>query len=324
MASGGPTSEAAEKTIARVFVAAHVGQMAFAGLMLAADRKRFARPGPRSPSSAWPRSRAPGSAHRVLRAGRYRDRLGLWVDTVSTSVGLLACESALGDGDGSPWMKNLTIGASLAAAAPSAAEGVAAMGVLGGAAVVAGLGARGNDRHVAGVALAVNDAISWSGMHGATGIYLRAHRRYAALRDRADEVAVARASEAASDAERLRQHHRLHRRTVDVLEELARTDSEAAAGALTRREAARLRHELRTGGSGPPGALDEALFEVGQAVGDRGVRVELVTSELSHEVGEEVCTVLSRRGASSVAHGPASSAGRRVPSSAPRTRPTPS
>lgn len=290
----GSASDAAEAAIAKLFVAARIGQLAFAGLILAGDRKRFARPKTQAVLFAAATVESAWICARVLRARRYRDRRAMWIDTVACSLGLLANEAALGGGEGGAWMKNLAIGSSIAAAAaPTATEATSAMGVLGGAAIIAGLRARGNDAHVAGPALAINDAISWSGMHAATGIYLRSHRRYAASRDRADDVAVARASAAASGGERARQHELLHGRTVEVLDNLARAGEIDAATALARREAARLRHALRTGGNPPEGGLDDALFDVAQAMGERGQRVDLVTAELTAAIEPSAVEVIA-------------------------------
>jgi signal transduction histidine kinase len=249
--------------------------------MVAGDRRRYRHPGVQLAllglaglESAW-------LARRVMGAGRYRDRTAMWADVVFSSVGLLACEAALGDGDAAPWMKNVAIGAALGAASPSTREeGAAAMVALGSSAVLAGVRARGRDSHVAGLALAVNDAISWTGMFTAARIYVENHRRSARLRDATDAIAVEQAAERASQEERARQHRLLHRGTVDALRTLARSDDPLVAGRVARHEAARLRYALRARGE-PPTGVDAALCDVAEAVAETGLTVELVTAELS-------------------------------------------
>ena len=266
--------------MARAFATCRLGQLAFSSLMVAGDHRRYrhrwaqvALLGGSTLESAW-------LVRRILGAGGYEDRAGMWADTVFSSVGLLACEAALGHGGAAPWMKNIAIGAALGAASPAdRADSAAAMSVLGAAGVLAGLHARGRDVHVAGTALAVNDVISWTGMFAAARIYVESYRRNARLRDDADALVVERAAETASQDERSRQHRLLHRGTVAALEGLAQTDDPLVAGRLARHEAARLRHALRTRGEAPTG-LDAILCDITEAVAERGLRVELVTAEL--------------------------------------------
>ena len=166
-------------------------------------------------------------------------------------------------------------------------EGAAAMTVLGAAAALAGLRARGRDSHVAGLALAANDVVSWTGMSAAARIYVESHRRSARLRDAADQLAVERAAASASQDERIRQQRRLHRVTVDVRRAVAGAADPALAGRLARHEAARLRHVLRMGGDAPS-TLDNRLCDIVESVGDHGLRVELVTVELTGELAPDV------------------------------------
>ena len=151
--------------------------------------------------------------------------------------------------------------------------------MLCAAAIATGLRARGRDAHVAGLALAVNDAVSWAGTHVASRSYLDAHRRYARLRDEADTLTVERAAASASEAERGRQHELLHQVTIGVLGDIAGSAELGHARAAARSEAARLRYALRTGGRVPQG-LDRALAEIAETASAHGMRVELVTAEL--------------------------------------------
>ena len=283
----------AERAMASVFLICRLGQLAFSSLMVAGDRRQFRRPGVQVAllggtvlESAW-------LARRILNAGCYEDRLGVWVDTMLSAAGLMVCEAALGDGGAAPWMKNIAIGAALGAASTTnRVDGATAMGVLGTAGVLAGLRAGGRDAHVAGTALAVNDVISWTGMSIAARIYVESHRRYARLRDEADALALARASEAASQDERARQHQLLHEGTVEALEALAQSEDPAVAGRLASHEAARLRHALRTRGDALTG-LDASLCDIVEEVAERGLRVELVTAELTAALGPAAVEAVS-------------------------------
>jgi signal transduction histidine kinase len=289
MAGRGPTgsaSEHAERSIARLFVAARAAQLSFSTLMVIGDRRRFSRPrvqfvvlGLAVAESAW-------LARRLLAAGRFRDRRGMWVDTFSSAAGLAASAAGLGTGDVAPWMKNVAIGSALGASSSEIpAERAAAVGLLAGVALATGIRARGRDRHVAGFGLALNDVISWTGMHIACSLYVAAHRRYARLQDEAAAVTLEQAQEAAAEVERSHQHRLVHQATIEVLNELAASSDAAAAGALARQEAGRLRHVLRTKGQIPTG-LDSALYEVSEAVRGRGLNVELVTADLGGEIAD--------------------------------------
>lgn len=273
-----PSAEV-ERAIAIAFGGARAGQLTFSAFMVAADRRRYRRPGLEMglllaavTESAW-------LAARVYRAGSHRPAWPRWVDTTFSAVGLVACEAGLGD-TGAPWMKNVAIGSALGAgAAAGRAESVGAMSVVGMAAVASGLRARGRDRHAAGLSLAVNDALSWTGMYAAARMYVTAHRRFAALRERAEAASVAAARAMSADAERSRQQRRLHRVAITALRQLAETTDLDSAGRLARREAARLRHALRTRGELPTD-LDSALTDATEAARAFGLRVELVTAEL--------------------------------------------
>ncbi|MFI5040553.1 MAG: sensor histidine kinase [Acidimicrobiales bacterium] len=289
----GSASADAERAMASVFLACRLGQLVFSALMVAGDRRRYrsakvqlALLGGSVLESAW-------LARRILRAGRYQDRTAMWTDTVWSAAGLLACEAALGAGGAAPWMKNIAIGSALGAASPEGrVDGVAAMGLLGIAGAVAGVGASGRDAHVAGLALAANDVISWTGMGAAARIYVESHRRSARLRDEAGALVLSRAREAASQDERSRQQRRLHQVTVETLEAIAGGDDPLAAGRVARQEAARLRHALRTRGEVRTG-LHVALCDIVEAVSELGLRVELVTVELetvpTTEVADALC-----------------------------------
>ena len=204
--------------------------------------------------------------YRILRADRYQDRTAMWIDAAWSPVGLIACELGLDPEDGAPWMKNLAIGAAIGAGAsedPVDRTGILAL--LGLAAAVSGLRAQGRDAHVAGLSLAVNDIISWTGSHTAVSTYIAAHRRQARLKDEADRLALDNATKAAAESERSQQHRLVHHRTVEVLQEMAeqrRADGRGRPGHDGR--PGRLRHILRAGGANahrprscpPPGGGD--------------------------------------------------------------------
>ena len=158
-------------------------------------------------------------------------------------------------------------------------------------ALATGIRARGRDRHVAGFGLALNDVISWTGMHIACSLYVAAHRRYARLQDEAAAVTLRQAQEAAVEVERSQQHRLVHQATIEVLNELAASNDAAAAGALARQEAGRLRHILRTKGQIPTG-LDAALYEMSESVRGRGLNVELVTADLAGDVPDHIVAPL--------------------------------
>jgi signal transduction histidine kinase len=279
-----PTAlEQAERSLAIAYLATRAGQLVFSTLMVAADRKRFKHPklqlallGAAAAESAW-------FGYRLVRAGRYRDRTVMWTDTVSAAAGLIACEAGLGAQVAAPWMKNMVIGAALgAASADSATERTAAIGLLGAAGVWSGVHAQGRDAHVAGLMLALNDLVSWSGQYAAARLYVESQRRDARLRDEADALAVERARVTAAETERIRQHQLVHRATLDALQAIAHSTDRTDATARARKEAARLRHVLRTRGEIPTG-LESALLEVAAEAATLGVRVELVSVELSAE-----------------------------------------
>ena len=270
----------AQRSVAGVHVAGRAAQLLFSALMVANDRRRFSRPRLQWLLLAAATAESSWLATRLLRNGRYEDRTVMWVDTTFAALGLVVCQAGLGDGDGALWMKNLAIGAAHGASGPDeGVERLAAVGVLGSAAMWCGTRARGREAHVAGLNLGVNDVINWTGQHVAARIYVSAHRRYAVLADDAGAITVARAREAAAEAERSRQHRLLHATTVEVLRDLARTDDAEAAADVARREAGRLRHALRTQGE-RRSDLDIALQHVCEPVQLRDLSIELVTSEL--------------------------------------------
>ena len=280
----------AERIASLVFMAARGGQIVFSALMLANDRRRYARPllqaavlGGIVAESAW-------LSRRLVRARGYDDRIGVWVDCASAAAALLITQRGLGTGGAAPWAKNVAIGAAIGAASTRRpVDTLGTVGTLCAAAVAGGLRARGRDAHVAGLALAVNDAISWAGTHVASRAYLTAHRRNARSRDEADALRVERGAAAAAQAERNRQHEQLHQVTIGVLGRIADGTDAAAAVTSARAEAARLRYALRTGGRVPQG-LDRALAGVAERAA--GIRVELVTAELSVELPAAVTAAL--------------------------------
>jgi signal transduction histidine kinase len=288
----GSAGEQAERSIARLFVAARAAQLSFSTLMVIGDRRRFGRPGMQFAVLALATAESAWLARRLLAAGRFEDQRGMWVDTVSSAAGLAASAAGLGTGDAAPWMKNVAIGSALGASSSEIpAERAAAVGLLAGVALATGLRARGRDRHVAGFGLAFNDVISWTGMHIACSLYVAAHRRYARLQDEAAAVTLEQAQEAAAEVERSHQHRVVHQATIAVLNELAASSDPAAAGALARQEAGRLRHILRTKGQIPTG-LDAALYEMSESFRGRGLNVELVTADLVEDVPDRVVTPL--------------------------------
>lgn len=206
------------------------------------------------------------------------------VDSAFATIGLVACQAGLGSAEGGLWMKNLAIGAAHgAASSDDLVERAAAVGVLSSAMLWCGLRARGREARVAGLTLAINDVINLVGQHAAARVYVSAHSRSAKLAEDAAAVAVARAAEAAAEAERTQQQGLLHATTVEVLQELAETGDEVQAGLIARREAARLRHVLRSRGRPQP-HLDSALEKVAAQARDAGLPVELVTCELLADV----------------------------------------
>ena len=280
-------ADQAERAISRLFLAARAGQLAFSIMMVSADRRRYKRAWLQIALLSGTIAESVWLAQRLLRAERYQDRTAMWVDTAWTGAGLVASGAGLGSSNTAPWMKNVAIGATLgAASSENAFERFSAVGVMGCAAALTGIRARGRDAHVAGGALVVNDIISWTGMHIAVRTYISAHRRQALLQDSANLLAVEKATAAATEAERSRQYRLVHERTLEVLRALADTDDGHEAGVLARQEAGRLRYFLRTRGQAPTG-LEQGLREVAEAVEADGLHVELVTAELVSDVGPD-------------------------------------
>jgi signal transduction histidine kinase len=283
----------AERIASLVFMAGRGGQIIFSALMLANDRRRYDRPLLQAAALAGIVVESGWLSRRLLRAGGYDDRLGVWVDCLSAAGAVLISQHGLGTRGAAPWAKNIAIGAAIGAASTRRrADTAGTVGTLCAAAITTGLRAGGRDAHVAGLALSVNDAVNWAGTHLASRSYLNAHRRYARQRDEASALAVERAAASASEAERSRQHELLHQVTVGVLHGIADCAELGLAEAAARGEAARLRYALRTGGRVPRG-LDWALAEVAEAQSAQGMRVELVTAELGTVPGTQVTTALS-------------------------------
>ncbi len=272
--------EQAERVAAIIFLASRVGQLAFSTLMVINDRKRHTRPVLQAAALTGTWLESGWLARRIVRAGRYDDPPGMWVDTLTAAGALLVSQRGMGGDAGAAWPKNIAIGAALGASgARSNGRAAAIMATLCAAAVGSGLRARGREAHVAGLALAINDAVNWTGMHLASRVYVNAHRRYGRLRDEADALTVERASAAASEAERSRQHEQLHRVTIEVLDRIGASTDLVEAVSVARAEAARLRYALRTGGRVAVG-LDQALSEIALEVRAFGLTAELVTAEL--------------------------------------------
>ncbi|HET7014990.1 MAG TPA: hypothetical protein VFI65_13830, partial [Streptosporangiaceae bacterium] len=270
----------AERIASRVFMAGRGGQIAFSALMLANDWRRYDRPWLQAATLAGVAVESGWLSRRLIRAGSYDDRLGVWVDCLSAATALLISQAGMGERGAAPWAKNVAIGAAIGAASTRrTCDTFGTVGALCTAAIGTGLRARGRDAHVAGLALAVNDAVSWAGTHVAARTYLTAHRRYAWLKDEADALTVRRAEATAAEAERRRQHEALHEVSASVLAGIAGCTELGAAQSVARREAARLRYALRTGGQLPQG-LHSGLAEIAELMSARGLRVELVTAEL--------------------------------------------
>lgn len=282
----------AERIASLLFMACRGSQIAFSALMLANDRRRYDRPLLQAATLAGIVAESGWLSRRIIRARGYDDRLGVWVDCASAAAALLISQRGLGTQGAAPWAKNVAIGAALGAASTRrTTDTVGTVGTLCAAAIATGLRARGRDAHVAGLALAVNDAVSWTGSHVAARSYLNAHRRYARLRDEANALTVERAAASASEAERSRQRELLHQVTVGVLGTIADSAELGLAEAAARREAARLRYALRTGGRVPRG-LDRGLAEIAEAASAAGMRVELVTDELAAIPGSRATAAL--------------------------------
>lgn len=281
MIVGAPRTPSAEveRAIGIAFCGARAAELAFSSLMVAADRRHYRRPGLEGALLVAATAESVWLAGCIRRHGGHGAALPRWIDTAFSAAGLVVCEAGLGEA-GAPWMKNVVIGSALGAgAAVGVAESVGSMSLLAAAALAAGLRARGRDRHAAGLSLAVNDTLSWVGVHASSRLYVAAHRRFAVLRERAEAEAVSAARASSIDAERSRQQRRLHRVAIATLRQLAETSDLDSAGRLARQEAARLRHALRTGGE-PPTPLDAALADAAESARAVGLHVELVTVQL--------------------------------------------
>jgi len=260
----------------------------FSSLMFAVDRKKYSNPKLQTALLVGTVIESGWLSRRILKADSYLDRNARLVDTVWSAVGMVLCEAWLGDRDVAPWMKNIAIGSATGAAiSESPTERAGLLGVLSAAAVVSGLRAKGRDSEVAGVALAVNDVISWTGQHLAISTYLSAYRRQARLKDEADRKALENTAELTASEERRRQHSLVHRRTAAVLRSIADSDDMQLASAAARLEASRLRQLLRSKGEVPKD-LESALYDAAELARTEGLRIELVTAELAHDTNPEV------------------------------------
>lgn len=95
-------AEQAERAIARTFVAARVGQLAFSAFMVIGDRRRFRRPKLQAALLAGSVIESAWVGYRILRADRYQDRTAMWVDAAWAAGGLIACELGLDAGTAPP------------------------------------------------------------------------------------------------------------------------------------------------------------------------------------------------------------------------------
>ncbi len=293
MTAGRAASEQAAWTSGLIFAAARLGQLAFSAVMIANDRARFTSVRSQVAVFAGLTAESAWLIRRIVDRAGYDDRLGMWTDTVASAAGLLASHRSLAGG-AAPWAKNVAIGSAIgASSAARRSDAAGAVGLLCAAALAVGTRRSGRDAHVAGLALAANDAISWSGMCVASRAYLDAYRRYAHERDEADALAVDRAVAAAAQSERGHQHERLHRVTIEVLGRVARSADLVAAQALARAEATRLRYALRTEGRLPEG-LDDALTEIAERA---ALHVDLVTAELADAPSAAPAAVAALRSA---------------------------
>lgn len=274
----------AERIASRVFLGSRAGQLAFSALMVANDRRRFTNPRTQTAILGAVGAESVWLGRRIARAGSYVDRLGMWTDTATSVLALLASHRGLRSS--APWAKNIAIGAAIGTSPARRADAAGALALLCAGALTTNR--HGREAHVADTGLAVNDAISWTGMAVAARAYLNAHRAYARDRDEVDALAVERVTAAAAHDERSRQHEQLHRVTIDVLRRIATSPDLDAARAVARAEAVRLRYALRTEGRLPQ-ALDEALNELAAAA---PLTVELVTAELTDDPGPTATAAL--------------------------------
>jgi signal transduction histidine kinase len=285
--------DAAERTGAMVFTGARIGQLAFSGMMLANDRHRVLSPRLQASVYGGLVCEAGWLFRRIHRARSYDDRLGLWVDAAASAAALFVTQRGLGPA-AAPWVKNVAIGSvigSLTTGSPPDAAGATAL--VCGAGLAAATRATGRDAHVSGLALAVNDTISWVGMGLAAGAYFRSHRRSAQLQDEATQLAVERSAAVEAQDERSRQHESLHRVTISVLRRLAESDGLEQAQAIARSEAARLRYALRSGGR-PAEGLEEILIGAAERLRSQGLSAEMLTTELEAVIDPALAAVIGR------------------------------
>jgi signal transduction histidine kinase len=288
-------AEDAERAIATIFLVARAGQLVLSAFMVASQRRKVKHPKIHAALLAAAIAESAWMANRLRRVGGYRDRVAMWSDTLGSAAGLVACASLLGADYGAPWMKNLVIGAAVGASgADRRKDRISGMVLLAVSEWWSAVGARGRDTHVAGLAMAASDVSNLIGLHVTSRNYVSMRRRFAALMDEATALRVEQARATSAERERGRQQQVLHQATIEVLNRIADSLDRESASRLAQQEAGRLRHVLRTKGQ-IPSELDRALYDVCNAVRERGLNVELVTSELVDDVGPE--TVLAARDA---------------------------
>jgi signal transduction histidine kinase len=287
--------EDAERAIATIFLVARAGQLTLSAFMVASQRRKVKHPKIHAALLAAAVAESAWMAKRLLRGGGYRDRLAMWSDTLGCAGGLVTCASILGADDAAPWMKNLVIGAAIGASGEERRnDRIAGMTILAVSEWWSGIRARGRDTHVAGMAMAASDVSTLIGFHVTGRNYVSMRRRFAALMDQAATLRVEQARATSAEKERGRQQQVLHQATIEVLSRIAHSLDPESASRLAQQEAGRLRHVLRTKGQ-IPSELDRALYDVCDEVRERGLNVELVTSELVDDVGPE--TVMAARDA---------------------------
>ncbi len=260
----------------RVWYVERVGQLAFSTLMVIGDRHRYKHPrlqwallGAMTGESAW-------VAYRITKAGAFQDRTAVIVDASCAASALVVSQFGLGPSDAATWMKNLAIGAAHGASScDDTAARVGAVTMLGAAGLWCGTRARGRDARVSGWVLAVNDVITWVGQHCGARAYVNAHRRHAVLADTAGVIALEHARAVASQAERTRQHRRLHSATLSVFGAMSSSADREQCARMARAEANRLRCAL-VGRDSVGSDLFSTLHRGVEAADAIGVRVELV------------------------------------------------
>lgn len=277
----------AERAIATIFLAARAGQLLLSAFMVITQRRRVRHPklhllllGGAVGESAW-------VTYRIVKDGRYGDRVAMWSDTLASAAGLVMSEPILAGDAGAPWMKNLVIGSAVGLnASDRRGDRISGLAVLGASELWSGLRARGRDSHVAGLSMAASDVINLIGIHLTSHIYVAMRRGFAILLDQATALRIQQAAAMSAEKERTRQQQHLHGATIEVLTDISACQDRETAAGLAQREAGRLRHILRTKGQ-VPSRLDRVLYDVSEEVRLQGLAVELVNAELDHELEPE-------------------------------------